>query len=194
MADASTHTEKQEDLNIPQFREDILKDDPNKGALAEGTSVEELSIDPLTGLLNRGLWEAEMRQEYEHSLRNNKPFAIAMMDVDNLKLTNDMGGHSAGDELLRKMGEAIRKRARLNDILGRFGGDEAISMMCDFELEEEEIGNLEMRYSEDLSQGGVNVSVGIAKWDGKETLDEIIERADDRLLTVKAERKSRQNA
>lgn len=200
MGDASTNIEvseqaviKPKELNVPEFRKDLLEDDPNKGGIAEGASLEELSIDPITGLLTRGIWVAEMKQALEYAKRNKKLVAVAMLDVDGLKVVNDTKGHAAGDKLLKNFGFAIRQRARKSDILGRYGGDEAVAMMPDFNLDEEETKKLELKFSDDLLRYGVNVSVGIAKWDGNETLEELLKRADDRMYLIKEEKKSLAN-
>ena len=77
--------------------------------------------DSLTRLYNRMFFEEEMRRlNTERSL----PLSIIFGDVNGLKLTNDIFGHAAGDDLLRKTAEILKKVCREEDIMARMGGDE----------------------------------------------------------------------
>lgn len=77
--------------------------------------------DSLTGLYNRAFFEEELKRM---DRVENLPLAVIFGDVNGLKLTNDIFGHSAGDELLKKAAEALRKSCRENDSIARVGGDE----------------------------------------------------------------------
>ncbi|TDY55960.1 PAS domain S-box-containing protein/diguanylate cyclase (GGDEF)-like protein [Aminivibrio pyruvatiphilus] len=77
--------------------------------------------DSLTGLYNRAFFEEELKRMDRDE---NLPLAVIFGDVNGLKLTNDIFGHSAGDELLKKSAEALRKSCRESDIIARVGGDE----------------------------------------------------------------------
>jgi diguanylate cyclase (GGDEF)-like protein/PAS domain S-box-containing protein len=77
--------------------------------------------DPLTGLYDRGYFEAEMAR-LEHG--RQFPISIVMADVDHLKETNDREGHSAGDELLKKVARVFTVSFRAEDMIARIGGDE----------------------------------------------------------------------
>ena len=82
--------------------------------------------DVLTGLFNRTFLEIEIKR-----LDTNRqlPFSIMMGDVNGLKLTNDVFGHNAGDNLLRKVAEVLKNACRQEDIIGRWGGDEFIILL-----------------------------------------------------------------
>ena len=85
---------------------------------------ESLSyIDHLTGLFNRRYLEKELRRLDNPS---SLPLAVLAIDVNDLKLTNDAFGHQGGDELLREVGDVLRRSCRDEDILGRAGGDEFV--------------------------------------------------------------------
>ncbi|HHX86977.1 MAG TPA: diguanylate cyclase [Firmicutes bacterium] len=77
--------------------------------------------DQLTDLYNRTYFEEEL-----HRLENGRdyPITIVSIDVDNLKITNDLLGHGHGDELLRTCARILQKPLRRSDILARVGGDE----------------------------------------------------------------------
>jgi diguanylate cyclase (GGDEF)-like protein/PAS domain S-box-containing protein len=77
--------------------------------------------DALTGLYSRGFFVEEMeRLERGRSF----PVSIVVADVDDLKLTNDQLGHSAGDALLKRVGKVLTAAFRADDIVARVGGDE----------------------------------------------------------------------
>lgn len=77
--------------------------------------------DHLTGLYNRRFFERRLKQIREGS---ELPVSVIMGDVNGLKLINDSFGHEAGDELLIKAAEVIRKGTRESDVVARLGGDE----------------------------------------------------------------------
>jgi diguanylate cyclase (GGDEF)-like protein len=77
--------------------------------------------DSLTGLLNRrGAIDAMSKSLARHQTSN----AMLVIDVDNLKIINDMRGHATGDAVIALAAEAIRESIRDGDECGRFGGDE----------------------------------------------------------------------
>jgi len=82
--------------------------------------------DSLTGLYNRIRLEHEMKNI---DTEENLPITIAFADVNGLKLTNDIFGHSAGDELLRTAGKVLKKFCREGDLVARAGGDEFV-ILC----------------------------------------------------------------
>ena len=77
--------------------------------------------DSLTGLYNRMYFEEEIKKL---DTKNNLPISIIFGDVNGLKLTNDIFGHTAGDVLLKKTAEIMIKVCREEDIVARVGGDE----------------------------------------------------------------------
>ncbi len=77
--------------------------------------------DSLTGLYNRMFFDEELRRLDNIS---NFPISIIFGDINGLKLTNDIFGHAAGDELIKKSAEIFRKVCRESDIAARVGGDE----------------------------------------------------------------------
>lgn len=89
--------------------------------------IEHLSFhDHLTGLYNRRFFEEELSRLDN---QRNLPISIIMGDVNGLKLTNDIFGHSYGDMLLTKVAKVIKDACRANDIIARWGGDEFIILL-----------------------------------------------------------------
>ncbi len=85
------------------------------------------SHDMLTGLLNRRGIESETSRVVDDML--DSTFALALIDIDDFKVKNDLYGHSAGDEALRKLADAMRQSFPAGTILGRNGGDEFFAML-----------------------------------------------------------------
>lgn len=80
--------------------------------------------DSLTGLYNRRYWEPELARHVELYKRYHRPFAVLMIDFDNLKWVNDTFGHAAGDTALIHLATVMRTNIRDVDIPCRYGGDE----------------------------------------------------------------------
>ncbi len=80
--------------------------------------------DPLTGLLNRRKFEAELDRHVEHVKRYGAEGAVLVLDIDHFKTINDTLGHNAGDQLIVSIATILRERLRASDILARLGGDE----------------------------------------------------------------------
>lgn len=85
--------------------------------------------DALTGLHNRRFLEQELERHIELYKRYRHPFAVLMLDLDNLKWVNDTFGHAAGDSALRHLAALMRLNVRDVDIPCRFGGDEFLILM-----------------------------------------------------------------
>jgi len=84
--------------------------------------IEYLSLhDDLTGLYNRRYMEQEERRL---DREENLPLAYFYIDVNALKLNNDAFGHAKGDQLLKLVGESLKKTFRAQDVIARVGGDE----------------------------------------------------------------------
>ena len=85
--------------------------------------------DPLTGLLLRYGIENEFIQIQKYSRRNNTLFYIVIIDVDRFKHVNDRYGHPVGDIALRHLADTLKRIARPNEPLYRFGGEEFLLLM-----------------------------------------------------------------
>jgi diguanylate cyclase (GGDEF)-like protein len=113
-----------------------------------------------------------------------------MVDMDNLKTVNDTGGHAAGDELLRRLVETLRRCVRPLDRVYRWGGDEFL-LLFPAAVPEEVVPRLRaaLRAVPDLE-----VSVGAARFSGYEDLAAAIERADRAMYEEKAHNRARRAA
>ena len=85
------------------------------------------AIDEMTGALRRAAGLAALVREVRRARRfNDRKFVVVFLDVDHLKAVNDSRGHAAGDEVLREVVAALRRRLRIYDLVIRWGGDEFV--------------------------------------------------------------------
>lgn len=87
--------------------------------------------DPLTGLLNRQGFDAELHKAWDSVRQNGVQHCLLYLDLDQFKLVNDTSGHQAGDELLRQLAAAMRRALRGSDVVARLGGDEFGVLLTD---------------------------------------------------------------
>ncbi len=85
--------------------------------------------DGLTGLLNHRAFHDRLTQEFERYRRYGSYLSLIVADFDDLKKFNDNYGHPVGDEVLRIVGEILRKASRDSDVLARYGGDEFVILL-----------------------------------------------------------------
>ncbi len=90
----------------------------------------QASYDGLTGLVNRSEFERRLKRIVINPNKNTKDeHALFFLGLDQFKVVNDTCGHTAGDELLRKLSEVLQGKVRKRDTLARFGGDEFAVLM-----------------------------------------------------------------
>ena len=104
--------------------------------------AQELAYyDDLTGLANRRLLTEHMEYVLDIATRENQHGALLFIDLDNFKTLNDSRGHAAGDELLKKVAESLKKVFRSTDTIARLGGDEFVILSGHLEDSEEAVIN-----------------------------------------------------
>ncbi len=146
--------------------------------------VEDLArSDALTGLPNRRALNEQLPREMARARRAETELCLAIVDIDHFKSYNDTHGHLAGDEMLRACAKAWDSALRGADLLVRFGGEEFLVVLPDCSLAQaEEI--VERLRAE--TPGEQTCSAGLALWDGVESIDELLSRADSALYMAKA--------
>jgi diguanylate cyclase (GGDEF)-like protein len=90
----------------------------------EAELAEAAAHDPLTGLPNRMGFARLAEAALARAARQGEPSVAVMLDVDHFKAVNDGWGHGAGDLVLKGVAHAARSAIRLEDALGRVGGEE----------------------------------------------------------------------
>ena len=146
----------------------------------------QASHDLLTGLYNRGAFEAWVREALSDSEVEGVEHAMIYLDLDRFKLINDTCGHAAGDELLKQVAAQITKVLRSGDLLARVGGDEfgILLRQCSLDVAERiarrilvSIENFRFRWEEKLFQ--VHASIGVVPLGrGGDSLKEVLMAAD----------------
>jgi diguanylate cyclase (GGDEF)-like protein/PAS domain S-box-containing protein len=139
--------------------------------------------DSLTGLPNRRALEEQLPRDMAHARRARAPLSLAILDIDHFKAYNDTHGHLAGDEALRECARAWDSCLRAEDTIVRFGGEEFLVLLPG--TPPEEAAEIVERLRE-ATPMGQSCSAGLACWDGTETIDDLLGRADKALYTAKA--------
>ena len=99
----------------------VAGDREHREVVAEITDLAER--DPLTGVANRRAFNRALA-ELQHRAGTARAGALILIDLDNFKQVNDRLGHQRGDDVLRHVAQAIRRRVRDTDLVARLGGDE----------------------------------------------------------------------
>lgn len=153
--------------------------------------------DMLTDLPNRRVMMSRIAQALTCSLtRSQRLNALLYLDLDDFKAINDRQGHEAGDRLLRTVAERLRGCVRAVDTVARFGGDEFVILLADFESGREPATLLAQRVGEKIlaalarptqADGWVHTaSLGATLFgDRHEPVDDIVRRADGALYRAK---------
>jgi diguanylate cyclase (GGDEF)-like protein len=140
------------------------------------------AIDQLTGAHRRDVGFVELEREIDRAKRTNQPFALAFVDVDNLKARNDSLGHTAGDQLLRATADSIRAQLRSYDLIIRFGGDEFLCGVIDITVAE--AAKRFARVNAELAATQqATITVGFAQLEQADDLEDLVARADQALYT-----------
>ena len=139
-------------------------------------------MDYVTGLANRRAWEHDLPRELARGRRSGKPLCVAMLDLDGFKAYNDSEGHQAGDRLLKECASSWAAHLRGTDFIARFGGDEFAVLLPGCGLEH---GVMLMGRLRDAMPSGQTLSAGVACWDGVESPESLVARADEALYESK---------
>ena len=152
------------------------------------SKIEYLSYhDQLTGLFNRRYFEIELNRQNQ---LNELPITIVIIDINNMKLTNDVFGHAVGDLLLKKISEMMLSVCRKSDVIARIGGDEFAIVLPKTSAEEASV--LIKRLDENIFEEKINgLSLSIAygfetKVNSETDLIEVLKIADDNMYKQKA--------
>lgn len=151
--------------------------------------------DPLTGLKNRRRFDEVIARELLRAQRYATPLSLVLYDVDHFKRINDAHGHVVGDRVLTQLSELIASRIRSTDELSRWGGEEFAILLPGAEAGQahgiaENLRGLvsDLPFDE---VGTVTCSFGIAQYDGQETAEELVARADAAVYRAKVNGRNR---
>jgi diguanylate cyclase (GGDEF)-like protein/PAS domain S-box-containing protein len=149
--------------------------------------------DPLTGLLNRRGFEAELDRHFHLMARCGPSGALLVIDLDHFKSVNDTLGHNAGDEVIVSVAETLRRTVRGSDVVARLGGDEfAVILPHASPGGAEVVADKIVRVLRDQAKAalvggapGVTASVGVALFDDQHSGEAVLLRADHSMYEAK---------
>jgi two-component system cell cycle response regulator len=153
-------------------------------------------VDPLTGLLNRRGLMVHFEKTLARARRAGEMVSVLLIDLDGFKPVNDRLGHAVGDELLRRVGEALKSGSRCEDTVARLGGDEFVVVLprADRIAARRVAARIRRTMSEIVIPGairGVHGSIGVVTGDaGELSLDQLLAEADEKMYADKRERRN----
>ncbi|MDD3284349.1 MAG: GGDEF domain-containing protein [Patescibacteria group bacterium] len=189
---------------------DYLSDKFSTEILQKMEAQKDVYIDVLTGFENRKALVENLPKLLSFEKRNNRDCALFMLDLDHFKSVNDTYGHDAGDVVLKKITEVIKKTLRQSDFTFRYGGEEFVIFLMDLDVDKahivaekirEEIKKTEIRFKDNEDKDITlkkTVSIGcvdtgdILNWqedhdniDMKDVMKDLIKKADRALYESK---------
>jgi diguanylate cyclase (GGDEF)-like protein len=160
-------------------------------------ALAELQIrattDNLTALDNRATIEQKLNQSVARCQRNNQELSVLLLDLDHFKNINDTYGHPAGDMVLRQVARLLEDCKRVNDSVGRYGGEEFILVLEDTgdagarlvaERVRQRIASLQFPSTEGNFSTTASIGFSVSGRDGNTALD-LVKRADQALYQIK---------
>jgi diguanylate cyclase (GGDEF)-like protein len=166
-----------------------------RGLEGEARRLHELSMtDGLTQVANHRAFQDRLKDEFRRAQRYDDPLALILVDVDHFKKVNDQHGHPVGDEVLRRLADALRLAVRETDFVARYGGEEFAALLPKTHL----AGALTVaeRISLDVKQlrSGpaavrITASFGVSSFPGRaiNTAEQLLRTADEALYRSKRE-------
>lgn len=157
--------------------------------------IEQQSFtDPLTEIYNRRSLDRIAGQFISQARRRQTPLTFLMVDVDRFKQVNTRFGHLTGDFVLAEIAAVLRTSTRGSDAVVRYGGDEFLILLADTTGQNaskvvERINNKleEWNGAEHLEDFEMSLSIGACEWHDGQTIDEVLDGADQKMYQHKSE-------
>jgi len=173
-------------VRVERWRESLKQREQLDTLSAEASSFRELSLqDPLTGLANRRALEPLVQDALAELRAGGRPFALAVLDIDQFKNINDRHSHVVGDFVLRALGGLLRETLRASDFAARTGGDELVVLFAEATLPEAIAAAERIREAirahdwSALAEGlQVSVSIGVTAARPEDAVESLMRRAD----------------
>lgn len=147
--------------------------------------------DPLSGLLNRRGFDAQVGQSLAMARRSGRALSMVLMDLDHFKRINDTFGHDMGDEVLKLLARTLQRRLRDSDICARIGGEEFVALLPDTDLEGARVMAealvAAMAQQNDAVWGRVTLSAGVSCLRATDSEATLLRRADEALYAAKGQ-------
>ncbi len=162
--------------------------------------IEDLAtIDGLTEVFTRRYFLERFSEEIKRSQARGIVFSLLLIDVDHFKRINDRYGHLTGDQILRQVGDIIRKNLREIDFAGRYGGEEFAVILPDTDLDGANFAAERIRAAAGKKPieaydivTNVSLSIGISTFpENGQTVEELVDKADWALYCAKKQGRNR---
>lgn len=149
-------------------------------------------IDSLTGIGNRRMFVDSLHQAIERSNRHGAQLALAYLDIDLFKSINDTHGHAVGDEVLKEFARRLQAGVRITDSVARLSGDEFVIIINEL-TQDADCERLAQKIAAAIRkpfhvaglQLAITTSVGVARYGGGETNEQLLANADHALYRAK---------
>ncbi|MDH3744536.1 MAG: GGDEF domain-containing protein [Acidobacteriota bacterium] len=167
------------------------------GAVGRERYFRRAAEDPVTETGSRLALHLGLAEARGRALATGRPFSVLLADIDDFKLVNDEYGHLVGDEVLRRVAEALRARLRTHDFVARFGGDEFVLILPETTAAEaarlaEKLRNLIAESTFSHHKIRLSLSIGVAVFSPEMADDsELLRRADRALYDSKTAGRNR---
>jgi diguanylate cyclase (GGDEF)-like protein len=134
--------------------------------------LEQTNKDPVTLIPNKRYFEQALKVEWQRAARSGDAIALLMVDVDHFRLFNEMQGHEAGDQCLKRIAMELRKIAkRTSDVVVRYGGDEFAVLLPSTHIDDalvlaermrEAIEGLNIEHANGQFERYLTISIGVS--------------------------------
>ena len=191
-AERQQHREAQE--KVDALSEQLTRLETEAEVLrTEIRNKTDLAIkDQLTGVYNRNGFDERAAELFARWERSAAKLSIVFVDCNKFKHINDTYGHAAGDLVLVKVADILQSRARVTDVVCRFGGDEFVILLPDTDVDGAE-AYATSAFNEVLDAGfndngkplDVSISLGITAINEGDTLESALARADEAMYEAK---------
>jgi diguanylate cyclase (GGDEF)-like protein/PAS domain S-box-containing protein len=177
----------------------VLFSDITEEKKSEELIWRQANFDFLTNLPNRRMVHDRLKAKIKRARRDNKRFAVLLIDLDRFKDVNDTLGHEVGDSLLQEAAERMAECVRESDITGRLGGDEFILVLEDFQdisnvgrVANALLDKLAMPYRLRSELAYVSASIGITIYpDDAQDVTTLLKNADQAMYAAKRQGRNR---
>lgn len=159
---------------------------------------KQAHFDELTGIANRRHFLSMLDKEIARSQRHSLPLSLAFFDVDKFKQVNDTHGHKVGDDVLKGIAQAVTESLRREDSFGRLGGEEFCIFLPGQQLEKAikiieryRILIEKINFQSDSGDFNVTASFGISELNKQDSVNSLLEKADQLLYRAKKNGRNR---